>query len=202
MVPSWLKSMELTDVGNAGSWHSLFLFFPSHTFTRPSQPPVAKVPWPGWNAMLFTGNTVLPTRWHLNAYFLASASGSKYSIATRPSMDATANPSPSGKQRRQRVWYLSELSRSNSGPAVKLRTSKPTMCLPAVPTTSRVSVRAMVKTLSCTSRLHTGGDPKAPRGSQQFTFPSQPPVKTVLIWGAYSQQRIGFACVPRSPGGA
>ena len=40
---------------------------------------------------------------------------SKYSMATRPSTELRAKPVASGKQRTQRVWNLSELSRSCSG---------------------------------------------------------------------------------------
>lgn len=43
-------------------WHTL------------SQPPVAKVPYTGWNAIAFTGNTWSPFLWHLKAYLFSCAS--------------------------------------------------------------------------------------------------------------------------------
>ena len=56
----------------------------------------------------------------------AESDGSKYSMATRPSTELSAKPVASGKQRTQRVWNLSELSRSCSGrPASSLHARSP-----------------------------------------------------------------------------
>lgn len=54
-VPFALNASEATLVANVGREDIFFLATPSHSETTPSAPPVAKVPWTGWNANVFSG---------------------------------------------------------------------------------------------------------------------------------------------------
>lgn len=48
--------MEAMEFWYLGNWRSLFLFWPSHTFTTPSHPPVAKVPCLSKNKVRISGD--------------------------------------------------------------------------------------------------------------------------------------------------
>mmetsp|Transcript_12402 Transcript_12402/g.30022 ORF Transcript_12402/g.30022 Transcript_12402/m.30022 type:complete len:256 (-) Transcript_12402:82-849(-) len=167
--------------------------------TFPSHPPVAKVPCVGWNASALTGYTVSTplascARWHLNAYFLLWNSGaaSKYSIATRPSIDESAYPSPFGYVRMQRVWNFSDDSRFCSG-SESFRTSYTHTWRFAVPTTMRFWVTAIVNTLSGTSVVDWH---LAVRVSHTLTCLSHPPDTTHPSSFCQQTAFTAFSCSP------
>ena len=67
--PCGAKASAEMEVGYLRNWQSRFLCAASHRLTRPSPPPVAKVPSRGWKHIAWTGKTasasLTTARWHL-----------------------------------------------------------------------------------------------------------------------------------------
>lgn len=134
-------------------------------------------------------------RWHLKANFRfwISGSKSKYSTATRPSIELMTKPSLFGKMRMHRVWYLSEDSRRVTNCSI-LRRSQIRTLRSDVATTNFSSMQFIEYTfpLFC-SYVPTHSFSLV---SHNFTVLSQLPVKIPFTLVAISTHFMASLCVP------